>query len=79
MKKRARCLSLSTAAFTAKSCKQQIDQATAELRATQEVNEKIAQDPRFSNPEYVKALGAATQLMQQELIVGKKSNIAWRN
>ena len=70
--KESEMLSLSTAAFTAKSCKQQIDQATAELRATQEVNEKIAQDPRFSNPEYVKALGAATQLMQQELIAGKK-------
>ena len=72
---RQEMLALSTAEFTAKSCKQQIDKVTAELRATQEVNERIAADPRFSNPEYVDALGKTTQLMQGELQKGMRARL----
>ena len=72
---RQEMLALSTAEFTAKSCKQQIDQVTAELRATEEVNARIAADPRFRNPEYVDALGKTTQLMQRELQSGMTATL----
>ena len=69
-------LALSTAQFTAKSCKRKIDLATAELRATEKLNKRIATDPRLAmNREYADALGKTTEIMKDELQRGKTARL----